>query len=300
MHANPQLQPCISVVMPTYGEPLDVLRRTVDSVLAQTFSDLELVIVVDNPDRRDAIEMLQSYAKSDRRVRVHINEANIGVWPSYNRGVRLTRGRYIAIQDADDVSLPTRLEVLHSFLESNPGVDVVGCSLRYVDAETGARLLERHYPADISEAIRQVCPVAHATTLRKAGLHEQYGYYDESHDVRHAADYELWLRWYLRGVCVRNVQDVLYLYYQNRSNFKARNVKNILRDTVRLKRRYSARLAFGLMDRMWMLAESAALFLPSGLILRLFYVVSRLRSKRRVDIGSTETSTESKHSCKGS
>lgn len=270
--------PSISVVMPTYRESTQILSRTVDSVLNQTFQDLELVVIVDDPTREDSIALFDAYRSRDSRVRVHVNRANLGVWPSYNQGVRLCRGHFIAIQDADDVSLPTRLETLHRFMIAHPDVDVVGCGLTYVDGTTLRPLLVRRYPEDAGTAIRRYCPIAHATTLRKADLHARFGYYDESSDVRHAADYELWFRWYLQGVRMANISDVLYEYHQSRSNFKAQNVKAILRDTVFIKRRYRARMGFGMLDRLWLWAEEVALRLPARAIVALFYIVNRARS----------------------
>jgi glycosyltransferase involved in cell wall biosynthesis len=271
--------PRISVVMPMYKESLPVLSRTVDSILQQTFKELELVVVVDNPDYQEAVEFLRACSKRDSRVRVAVNEKNIGVWPSYTRGVKLARGDYIAIQDADDRSLPRRLEVLHSFLEAHPEVDVVGASLEYVDESTKKVLMTRRYPASVGKAIKRYCPIAHGTTLRRKGLHERYGFYDEAASVKHAADYDLWCRWHLQGVKFANLPEVLYSYFQHPANFKSQNVKRILKDTVFIKRRYADRLAFGFGDRLYLWAESIAAHLPAPVIVFLFYFYNRIRSR---------------------
>ena len=268
-------RPLISVVMPCYRESLEVLGRTVDSILGQTYEELELVVVVDDPSQTETIKMLRSRAGQDSRVSVFVNPQNLGVWPSYNRGVREARGDLVAIQDADDTSLPNRLERLQGFLAANPEVDVVGSGLEYVSSDSGETLLVRHYPPVVGGEMRRYSPLAHATTLRRAGLYERYGFYDESERYRHAADYELWCRWFSAGVRMANVQEVLYRYFQSESNFKTQNVKAILRDTLRIKRAYARRLRFGARDYGRMGLELAATALPPATILAIFYALNR-------------------------
>jgi glycosyltransferase involved in cell wall biosynthesis len=257
--------------MPVYNEPIPVLQRTIDSLVAQTFRDFELVAVVDNPAREDVRAFLASLAGRDARVRYVVNEVNRGVWASYNRGIRLAQGTYLAIQDADDESVPTRLELLYDFLQNHPDVDVVGGALEYVDDQTGAVLMTRYYPASVDAAIKRYAPLAHGTTLRKGTLHERFGYYDETPEVRHAADYDLWLRWHAQGVVLANVPAIVYRYYQSATNFKARHVRGILKDTITSKRRYADRLRFGLLDYAYLGMEALAALLPERLILALFY-----------------------------
>jgi hypothetical protein len=109
-----------------------------------------------------------------------------------------------------------------------------------------------------------------------------HGGYDEASVYRHAADYELWCRWHLAGVKMVNVPTVLYHYYQSAGNFKTQNVKPILRDTVRIKRRYSRRLRFGIVDYLLLATEVLASALPDRAIVWAFYVANRRRSRRGV------------------
>lgn len=271
--------PLVSVVMPCYREPTAVLQRAIESVLGQTLEHIELIVVVDDPERTDVVPMLQDLSAADARVRIVTNAVNLGVWPSYNRGVKAARGRYIAIQDADDASLPRRLEKLVDFLTSNPDVDVVGCGLEYIDVESGRSLTLRHYPALVDTEIRRRCPLAHATTVRKAELYERFGFYDESEAYRHAADYELWCRWYVQGVRMANIADCEYLYFQSGENFKARNAGRILKDTIRIKRKYAQQLAFSASDSLYLFAESVAARLPERVIMALFYLMTTVRSR---------------------
>jgi glycosyltransferase involved in cell wall biosynthesis len=275
----PDAGPLVSVVMPCYREEVPVLKRTVDSILAQTLRDLELVVVLDDPANKEALALLEACAAADSRVRVLVNEKNLGVWPSYNRGIRAARGRLLAIQDADDVSDPRRLEVAAAYLAQHPEVDVVGMGLVYVDADSGSTLMVRRYPRDAGAVIKRYCPVAHATTLRRRELHERLGYYDESPELRYAADYDLWMRWYAGGALIRNIPDALYTYYQSTTNIKTQNTKRILQQTIRIKLRHARALRFGWGDYLYLLGEAVVLLLPEAAIRRLFYAVMRRRQR---------------------
>jgi len=278
-------QPLVSVVLPCYREAIPVLRRSLDSVLVQTYPNIEVILVVDEPGDDVKIAVLRELAESDSRIRVVVNHQNLGPWGSYNRGVQEASGEIIAIQDSDDMSAPTRIESLTRFLLANPTVGVVGSALEYRDAATGKSLMQRAYPSDPARAIRRYCPLAHPTTVRWAHLFAAHGFYDESQSIRHAADYELWCRWQVAGVRMANVSEALYTYNQSESNFKAQNVRAILRDTIRIKARYARRLRFGAGDYLWLAAETLASALPSRAVVAAFYAVNRRRSTRQTGSG---------------
>jgi glycosyltransferase involved in cell wall biosynthesis len=276
----PAERPLVSIVLPCYREPIPILQRTFDSVLSQTYPNVEIVVVVDDPGNTAILAHLKQQTAADNRIRVVVNQHNLGAWGSYNRGVKEANGEIIAIQDADDVSEPTRIEVLTRFLLEHPSVGVVGSALEYVDAASGRSLLTRTYPSDPTHAIRRYCPLAHGTTLRWAHLFKTHGGYNESRTYRHAADYELWCRWYAGGVRMANVADPLYTYYQSDSNFKAQNVRAILRDTVRIKACYARTLRFEVGDYLWLAVEAMASVLPARAVVAAFYAVNRRRSTR--------------------
>jgi glycosyltransferase EpsE len=271
-------RPLVSVVMPCYREPIPIIRRALESICAQSYSNLEVVVVVDDPENETLLQFLSERSELDPRIRIVPNPRHLGVWPSYNHGVREARGEIIAIQDDDDVSAPERIERLTEFLLRNPAVGVVGSALDYVDEASGRTIMTRWYPSDVAGAIRRYSPLAHPTTLRWAHLFATHGTYDESSAYRHAADYELWCRWHAAGVRMANVRETYYRYYQSDSNFKARNVRAILRDTVRIKRRYARRLRFGVGDYLWLALEALATFLPGRAIVTAFYGVNRRRT----------------------
>ena len=94
----------ISVIMSVYNERLEWLQAAVNSILNQTYSDFEYIIIIDNPDlNEDAVSFLKEIARADSRVHLHFNEKNMGLMKSLNVGIQISKGNYIARMDADDV-----------------------------------------------------------------------------------------------------------------------------------------------------------------------------------------------------
>src|SRR4030043_631295 len=116
--------PKISVIMSVYNND-SCIRKSVESILKQTFENFEFIIVNDCSTDKSS-EILKEYAKKDKRVRIMPNKKNIGLTKSLNKALDLAKGEYIARQDADDISLPERLRLQVSFLDSNPNVFLLG------------------------------------------------------------------------------------------------------------------------------------------------------------------------------
>jgi len=123
------VEPKVTVLMPVYnGERY--LNEAVDSILGQTFTDFEFLII-DDASTDKTPEILRSY--DDPRIRVVTNEENLGLSKSLNKGLALARGEFIARMDADDVSYPYRLQVQHEFMTQHPGAGVIGSWAEYID-----------------------------------------------------------------------------------------------------------------------------------------------------------------------
>lgn len=117
--------PKISVIMSIYKEPVEWVRQSIDSILAQTFSDFEFIIVNDRPDRIENTELLNEYKLKDCRIVVLANETNIGLTKSLNRALDIATGVYIARMDADDISLSHRFQTQVDYLDMHP--EICGC-----------------------------------------------------------------------------------------------------------------------------------------------------------------------------
>ena len=125
------ISPHISVLMSVYHEPIDWLALSVDSILNQSFSDFEFIIIVDDPNNQEAINYIRQKEEEDNRIVLLINEENVGLTKSLNKGLKIAKGNYIARMDADDISYPERFEKQFTFMESHPSVILLGTGVRY-------------------------------------------------------------------------------------------------------------------------------------------------------------------------
>ena len=115
--------PSISVVLPIYNGAT-TLSKAIRSVLGQTFRHYELVLL-DDGSTDDSLDIAKTF--SDPRIRVIHDGANYGLAYRLNQGIDLAQGRYIARMDQDDICFPERLAKQFEFLESHPGIDLLGC-----------------------------------------------------------------------------------------------------------------------------------------------------------------------------
>lgn len=109
----------ISVIMAAYNEELGWVRESIDSILNQTYKNFEFIIVLDNPGYIELKELLLAYAERDSRIKLLINEENLGLVKSLNIALEHCKGEYIARMDADDISEEKRLELQKKYLEAN-------------------------------------------------------------------------------------------------------------------------------------------------------------------------------------
>ena len=182
--------PSVSVVMPVYNGAA-FLREAIESVLAQTFRDFELLLINDG-STDDTQEIIDSYRR-DSRLRC-ISRPNKGLIATLNEGWQRARGSYIARMDADDVSAPERLARQVAFLDAHLDVGVVGSAIWVIDAH-GQRDGPIYLPATHHMIVWRLCfedPLVHPTVLIRRAVLERAGGYDPA--MPHAEDYDLWRR----------------------------------------------------------------------------------------------------------
>lgn len=212
-------QDMVSVIMPTFNEPPHMVCAAIESILAQTYREWELLIYDDSTDpaTRAAIDAY----RADGRVKVYRSEPRLGFVPSLNRGLEAAQGKYIARMDGDDIAMPYRFEKEVQFLQKEPGIQVVGGQLDLID-DTGRLLSHRRYPAGGLKLALFACvrnPLAHPTVMFRRELVEAGYRYDET--LKMSEDLDLWLRIMNDSHKIANLQDTL-LQYRVRSGFTAK------------------------------------------------------------------------------
>lgn len=220
--------PKVSVVMPVYnGEPY--LREAIESILNQTYTDLELIIINDG-STDNSEEIILSY--KDPRIVYVKNPSNLQIVKTLNKGISLSRGDYIARMDSDDISLPTRFEKQIKFLENNSDITICGSNIRRL--RNNLKWKSKKFPPtndDIRATLLFECPLAHPTVVIRRNFFDTLKY---NHSFNMAEDYALWCDAALLNYKFHNIQENLLLYRLH-SNQTAKPKQNIIADKVRNK-----------------------------------------------------------------
>lgn len=184
---KPDIAPIVSVLMTVYNRE-KYIRAAIESVLDSSWRDFELVIVDDGSSDR-SVAIAQGYAAKDDRVRVHLNERNLGDYPNRNRAASLARGKYLKYVDADDMIYPHGLQILVETMERFPEAGYGLCSLEQ-DAQRmypfellPEAAYHRHY---FEQDLFHKAPLS--AIIRKEAFDAVGGFSGK----QHVGDFELW------------------------------------------------------------------------------------------------------------
>ena len=165
----------VSVLLPVYKEKNEYIETAINSILCQTYKEIELIIMLDNPSVEKK-EFLNRFAGIN--VKIICNESNLGIVKNLNKGINFCEGEYICRMDADDYSYPTRIEEQVKFLEEN-NYGIVGCNIEcFSDNEKYIV----NYPQHNSDCLLMMffsgCIAHPAWLIKKAVYLELQGYRD--------------------------------------------------------------------------------------------------------------------------
>lgn len=196
------------------------LAEALDSILQQSFSDFELILF-DDGSTDNTENIIRKYAAKDSRITPIYNEKNLGLTVNLNRGIKLSRGPYIARMDADDISLPERFEKQVYFLDNNPDIDLVGTYAIDID-DLGKEIHLRMMPLKHREIINllpKANPITHSSVMLRKESFKKIDFYNEAYRI--IQDYEMWFRAAEVGLKFENLNEVL-LKYRMDSDYAAR------------------------------------------------------------------------------
>lgn len=205
--------PEVTVLMSVYNAER-YLTEAIESILKQTFTDFEFIIIDDGSSDR-SLQILQQYARQDSRIQL-VSRENRGLVSSLNEGLALAKAPFIARMDADDISYPDRLSKQVAFLKEHPDYAAIGCRVRLIDEDSDPlrlfSLATTHQEIDTAHLQGEGGAIAHAAaTFRKDKLNVIGRFRSE---FTHAEDLDLWLRLAEVGQ-LGNLPDVLYDYRQH-------------------------------------------------------------------------------------
>lgn len=185
--------PEVTVLMSVYNRS-KYLREAIDSILGQTLTSFEFIVVDDGSTDR-TWDILTEYANQDQRIVLLQNRKNLGLSQSLNKGLVLAQGNYIARQDADDVSMRERLATQIGYFEQQPRVGLLGTAYYVIDSQGQQRTVHRHPETDTEIRWQMLFHNAfcHSSVMfRRDFLNRESLFYDEN--LPYSQDYELWNR----------------------------------------------------------------------------------------------------------
>ncbi len=208
----------VSVVMPVYNAE-HYVGEAVESILNQTFRDIEFIIV-DDGSIDGSLKIINQF--SDPRIVLLKNLENLGLTRTLNKGLHIARGEYIARMDADDISMPERIEKQVLYLDNNKNVMLVGTSFLHID-QNGAVIAREPVeidPKKIKQRIVTDNKFCHGSIMFRHSVAENFGFYREQ--FTYAQDYDYCLR-LSEHYDLSNLKEFLYCWRfveSSISNFK--------------------------------------------------------------------------------
>ena len=197
------MQPKVSVIMPVYNRQEKWLREAIESILNQTFSDFEFIILNDGSTDENVEKVITSY--DDKRIVFINNKYNQGFIGALNQCLDVAQGEYIAKMDSDDISLPERLEKQVNYLNTHPDIGLVGAGYRAFDKADHSLILKEN--VFLLDMLKECCTtlfLARRSIIAQNNLRFRK-------EFIHAEDYDFYAR-FMRYANIANLQEVLYLY----------------------------------------------------------------------------------------
>jgi glycosyltransferase involved in cell wall biosynthesis len=235
-------RPLVSVVLPCFNAER-FLHEALDSVLRQTYQDLE-VVALDDGSLDATARILERYAAQDARVRILANDSNLGLISTLNRGVAEARGAFIARMDADDVAAPARIARQVQTLTVRHEIGVVGTGIELID-QAGRRSRRRapvrcREPGGARFMALFATPLAHPTMLARTSAMRAHPY-GTSPDSLHTEDYDLFTRMLADGVEFLNLDEHLVSVRVNEGSVSRRHESIQVANFVACARRHLER-----------------------------------------------------------
>lgn len=224
----------ISVLMSVYNEKLSEIRESIDSVLAQTYEDFELIVVLDNPTNSQAYSLLNEYSQKDSRIKVLVNNKNIGLAMSMNTAAEAASGEYFLRMDADDVCEPERFRLQYDVIKDGK-YDLVCSNYEFIDEE--GNCLNRKTGIYTDKQLDKLLPyrniIHHPTIIMTAECFSKVGGY---RNYPCAQDYDLWLRMKCAKIKMHMMPQMLLKYRvrPESTTIKKRYMQSCTLDYIRM------------------------------------------------------------------
>lgn len=231
--------PKVSVLMGVYN-CAETVEKSIDSIVAQTFTDWEFIICDDGSEDSTA-NLVKGYAEKEPRIKFIRNDQNRGLAYTLNHCLKVATGEYCARMDGDDLCDPTRFQKQIDFLEQHPEYGFVSCRMTRFD-ENGTYDVPKYiesYEPTMMDYIKG-SPFCHAPVMMRKSSYDAVNGYRDIPETLCVEDYDLWLRLYAVGIKGYVLQEPLYHMFDGREAAKRRTFKRRLNEAWVRKEGYKA------------------------------------------------------------
>lgn len=222
--------PKVSIVLPTYNGR-KYLRQSIESILSQTYTDWELILV-DDCSTDETFDIIEKYVKSDPRIRAIHNSKNLKLPGALNVGFSVAKGKYLTWTSDDNLYMPDAIEVMAEFLDSHDTIYMVHGNVDLIDSE--GKMIGELGPYDNKKMYALNC--VGACFMYRKEVRDRIGNYNE--DAFCVEDYEYWLR-VLDGFGeIVSVNQKLYQYRIHEGSLSKVRQGEVINQLTRLRIRY--------------------------------------------------------------
>lgn len=202
----------------------DTLPQAIDSIIAQTYTDWEL-IMCDDCSTDDTYNVAKSYQeKYPEKIILIRNEVNSRLAFSLNNCLKYATGKYVARMDGDDISLPDRFDKQITYLKEHPDVDLVGTAMQRFN-DKGKHDIVYGVQSPDKFTMRNKIPFCHATIMTYKSVYDKLGGYTVAERTKRAQDYDLWFRFFYNNFKGENITEPLYLVREDANAVRRRTAK---------------------------------------------------------------------------
>lgn len=248
-----KIDPKVSIIMPVYNTEKKYLREAIDSVLNQTFSNFELIIVNEFDSKQYVEDVILSY--KDERITYIQNKEKSGISRSLNTGIDCARGEYIARMDSDDIALPKRIEKQIKYMDANPDIGICGTWAVLVDKNGQSRIWSKSSEdKDIRTQLLIEVALFHSTVMfRKSIINKHQLRYPPEFTI--AEDFSLLIK-ASEVVKFHNIPEALLIYrvYSTNASIKDKNEWQLVVHKLfqyNFKKKFDVEIPLDIIDVFW-------------------------------------------------
>ncbi|WP_461215321.1 glycosyltransferase [Lacticaseibacillus sp. GG6-2] len=230
----------VSVLMSTKDPQPAQYQRAVQSLIAQTETDWELILI-DDASQPQAAKLIAKVAAMDPRIHLYVNTNSHGLAAALNRALRHAQGAYLARMDDDDQSLPERFAVQLQFLDRHPELAFVGSNVTKFGVTEDDGMIKLPQRPQAKDFLWN-SPYIHPSVMFRQEALRQVGGYRTVKAARRAEDYDLFMRMYQQGLNGANIQTPLLRYFIDVASMKKKRLYRYRIDEFNIRRTYFKKL----------------------------------------------------------